>query len=112
MLFTSKEDLHEFVFGSCLFWHVRDVDDDKLCFNASIFFVPAALLSVFPQRKLRNFTMLLEWDKEKQLKELTMIVTGIRLFNKAINKEEQEIELHEVSTVHQCTVCSVANMLL
>ncbi|XP_056621039.1 cilia- and flagella-associated protein 206 [Triplophysa dalaica] len=42
----------------------------------------AALQSVFPQSELSTFMSLLKQDKEEQLQELTMIVSGIRLFNK------------------------------
>jgi len=42
----------------------------------------AALQSVFPQTELGTFMALSKLDKEKQLKELTSIVTGIRLFNR------------------------------
>ena len=38
--------------------------------------------SVFPQSELATFMSLTKADKEQQLSELTMIVTGIRLFNK------------------------------
>lgn len=47
---------------------------------------PAALQSVFPQTELGTFMALSKLDKEKQLKELTSIVTGIRLFNRACGK--------------------------
>ncbi|XP_037305966.2 cilia- and flagella-associated protein 206 [Pungitius pungitius] len=43
----------------------------------------AALQSVFPQAELGAFMVLLKRDKEQQLNELCMLVTGIRLFNKA-----------------------------
>ncbi|XP_026197987.1 cilia- and flagella-associated protein 206 [Anabas testudineus] len=56
----------------------------------------AALQSVFPQTELGAFMVLLKRDKEQQLKELTMIVTGIRLFNKASKKNEEETDLHEL----------------
>lgn len=65
--------------------------------------VPAALQSVFPQTELGSFMVLLKRDKEQQLNELTMIVTGIQLFNKASKKGEEETDLHELSTVHQPT---------
>ncbi|KAA0709045.1 Cilia- and flagella-associated protein 206 [Triplophysa tibetana] len=42
----------------------------------------AALQSVFPQSELSTFMSLLKQDKEEQLQELTLIVSGIRLFNK------------------------------
>ena len=46
----------------------------------------AALQSVFPQTELANFLSLSKRDKERQLIELTQIVTGIRLFNKECGK--------------------------
>ncbi|XP_044185959.1 cilia- and flagella-associated protein 206 [Thunnus albacares] len=55
----------------------------------------AALQSIFPPAELAAFMVLLKKDKEQQLNELTMIVTGIRLFNKASGKGE-EIDLHEL----------------
>lgn len=59
--------------------------------------VPAALQSVFPQAELGAFVMLLKRDKEQKLKELSMIVTGIQLFNKAGDKSPEETDLHELS---------------
>ncbi|XP_020487247.2 cilia- and flagella-associated protein 206 isoform X1 [Labrus bergylta] len=53
----------------------------------------AALQSVFPHTELGAFMVLLKKDKELQLKELTMTITGIRLFNKAGKKGEQETDL-------------------
>ena len=46
----------------------------------------AALQSVFPQTEFGTFMSLTKRDKERQLLELTMIVTGIRLFNKECGK--------------------------
>lgn len=79
-----------------------DNDDDILTvvFSSSAF-VPAALQSVFPQTELGSFMVLLKRDKEQQLRELTMIVTGIRLFNKANDKREEKTDLYNLSTVHQ-----------
>ncbi|XP_070705854.1 cilia- and flagella-associated protein 206 [Pempheris klunzingeri] len=56
----------------------------------------AALQSVFPQTELGAFMVLLKRDKEQQLSELTMIVTGIRLFNKASKKEGEDTDLQEL----------------
>ncbi|XP_034384136.1 cilia- and flagella-associated protein 206 [Cyclopterus lumpus] len=42
-----------------------------------------ALLCVFPQTELGAFVVLLKREKEQQLRELTMIVTGIRLLSRA-----------------------------
>ncbi|XP_034060450.1 cilia- and flagella-associated protein 206 isoform X2 [Gymnodraco acuticeps] len=55
-----------------------------------------ALQSVFPQTELGAFMVLLKRDKEQQLRELTMIVTGIRLFNKASKKGGEETDLQEL----------------
>nr|XP_048276520.1 cilia- and flagella-associated protein 206 [Myodes glareolus]XP_048276521.1 cilia- and flagella-associated protein 206 [Myodes glareolus]XP_048276522.1 cilia- and flagella-associated protein 206 [Myodes glareolus] len=60
----------------------------------------AALQSVFPQAELGTFLTLSKKDKECQLKELTMIVTGIRLFNRDCGKGGEGIDdlpaiLHE-----------------
>uniref|UniRef100_A0A3B4GDP0 Cilia- and flagella-associated protein 206 n=1 Tax=Pundamilia nyererei TaxID=303518 RepID=A0A3B4GDP0_9CICH len=56
----------------------------------------AVLQSVFPQAELGNFRVALKRDQEQQLKELTMIVTGIRLFNKANKRGEEEVDIHEL----------------
>ncbi|XP_072218830.1 cilia- and flagella-associated protein 206 [Leuresthes tenuis] len=58
----------------------------------------AALQSIFPQTELGAFMVLVKKDKELQLSELTMIVTGIRLFNKA-KKELMPSLLTEVLPV-------------
>lgn len=52
----------------------------------------AGLQSVFPQTELGTFMSLTKKDKEKQLQELTMIVTGIRLFNKECGKGGEGID--------------------
>uniref|UniRef100_A0A8C5QTM1 Cilia- and flagella-associated protein 206 n=1 Tax=Leptobrachium leishanense TaxID=445787 RepID=A0A8C5QTM1_9ANUR len=52
----------------------------------------AALQSVFPHTELGTFLSLLKKDKERQLRELTMIVTGIRLFNKDCEKGGEGID--------------------
>ncbi|PVD30240.1 hypothetical protein C0Q70_09502 [Pomacea canaliculata] len=52
----------------------------------------AALQSVFPQTELGSFMSLIKRDKERQLLELTMIVTGIRLFNKECGKGGEGID--------------------
>ncbi|XP_034447318.1 cilia- and flagella-associated protein 206 isoform X1 [Hippoglossus hippoglossus] len=56
----------------------------------------AALQSVFPPTELGTFMVLLKKEKEKQLNELTMIVTGIRIFNKASRKRGEETDLREL----------------
>lgn len=70
-----------------------------LTFDFSSSFAIAVLQSVFPQAELGNFRVALKRDQEQQLKELTMIVTGIRLFNKANKRGEEEVDIHELSTV-------------
>lgn len=57
-----------------------------------IFWITAALQSVFPQTELGTFMSLTKRDKERQLLELTMIVTGIRLFNKECGKGGEGID--------------------
>lgn len=52
----------------------------------------AALQSVFPQAELGTFMNLTKKDKERQLNELTLIVTGIRLFNKDCGKGGEGID--------------------
>ncbi|XP_019863709.1 PREDICTED: cilia- and flagella-associated protein 206-like, partial [Amphimedon queenslandica] len=52
----------------------------------------AALQSVFPQTELGTFMALTREDKEKQLKELSYIVTGIRLFNRDCGKGGEGID--------------------
>lgn len=52
----------------------------------------AALQSVFPQTELGTFMSMNKRDKERQLQELTMIVTGIRLFNKECGKGGEGID--------------------
>uniref|UniRef100_UPI00398F4DAE cilia- and flagella-associated protein 206 isoform X2 n=1 Tax=Pristiophorus japonicus TaxID=55135 RepID=UPI00398F4DAE len=52
----------------------------------------AALQSVFPQMELGTFLALTKKDKERQLSELSMIVTGIRLFNKNCKKGGEGID--------------------
>nr|BAB62940.1 hypothetical protein [Macaca fascicularis] len=54
--------------------------------------VTAALQSIFPQAELGTFLTLSKKDKERQLKELTMIVTGIRLFNRDCGKGGEGID--------------------
>ena len=52
----------------------------------------AALQSLFPKTELGTFMALSKLDKEKQLKELTSIVTGIRLFNRDCGKGGEGID--------------------
>ncbi|XP_061559998.1 cilia- and flagella-associated protein 206 isoform X2 [Phycodurus eques] len=68
----------------------------------------AALQSIFPSTDLGAFMVLVKREKEQQLSELTMTVTGIRLFNKA-SKKEQEINFSELMPVVLSEALSVTN---
>lgn len=46
----------------------------------------AALQSVFPQTEMSTFISLSKKDKEQQLKDLAVVVSGIRLYNKQCQK--------------------------
>lgn len=52
----------------------------------------AALESVFPMSELNSFINLPKHDKEAQLNGLTNLVTGIRLFNKHLEKGGDTID--------------------
>ncbi|EDV22731.1 uncharacterized protein TRIADDRAFT_50604 [Trichoplax adhaerens] len=52
----------------------------------------AALQSIFPQTELGPFLAMVKKDKERQLQELILIVTGIRLFNKDCGKGGEGID--------------------
>ncbi|NXA10316.1 CF206 protein, partial [Sapayoa aenigma] len=54
--------------------------------------VTAALQSVFPQTEMSTFISLNKKDKEQQLKDLAMLVTGIRLYNKECGKGGSSID--------------------
>ncbi|XP_067150120.1 cilia- and flagella-associated protein 206 [Apteryx mantelli] len=54
--------------------------------------VTAALQSVLPQTELATFISLSKKNKEQQLKTLTMLVTGIRLYNKERGKGGNSID--------------------
>lgn len=47
---------------------------------------------MFPQTELGTFMSMSKRDKERQIQELTMIVTGIRLFNKECGKGGEGID--------------------
>ena len=62
-------------------------------FNFVMFFqFSAALQSVFPQTELGTYMSLVKKDKERQLIELALIVTGIRLFNRDCGKGGEGID--------------------
>ncbi|XP_032041295.1 cilia- and flagella-associated protein 206 [Aythya fuligula] len=54
--------------------------------------VTAALQSIFPQTALGAFILLSKKEKEQQLKNLAMLVTGIRLFNRECGKGGKGID--------------------
>ncbi|KAK2527730.1 hypothetical protein Q9966_010179 [Columba livia] len=54
--------------------------------------VTAALQSVFPQTEMNTFISLSKKNKEQQLKNLAMLVTGIRLYNKECGKGGSSID--------------------
>ncbi|KFV38854.1 UPF0704 protein C6orf165, partial [Tyto alba] len=54
--------------------------------------VTAALQSVFPQTEMSTFISLSKKNKEQQLKNLAMLVTGIRLYNKECGKGGSNID--------------------
>ncbi|XP_029984140.1 cilia- and flagella-associated protein 206-like [Sphaeramia orbicularis] len=56
----------------------------------------AALQSVFPQTEMGAFMVLLKRDKEQQLRELSSIVTGIRLFNRVSRTPQKDLDLQEL----------------
>lgn len=60
--------------------------------NIEHWFSAAALQSVFPQTELGTFMALTKEDKEKQLKNLSNIVAGIRLFNRDCGKGGEGID--------------------
>lgn len=72
----------------------------------------AALQSVFPHTELGTFLSLAKRDKERQLKELTMIVTGIRLFNKDCGKGGEGIDDCKYSGDNIYCKCSVTLIFL
>ncbi|KAK0155649.1 Cilia- and flagella-associated protein 206 [Merluccius polli] len=61
----------------------------------------AALQSVFPQPELGTFLSLSRKDKEQQLVELTAVVTGIRLFNKFLNKGGEGVDDREFTLLYR-----------
>lgn len=56
----------------------------------------AALQSVLPASELGAFMALPKKDKELQLNELAMLVTGIRLFNRAGGRGQDEADLSQL----------------
>lgn len=60
--------------------------------------VAAALQSVLPASELGVFMALPKKDKELQLNELAMLVTGIRLFNRAGGRGQEEADLSQLGT--------------
>ncbi|XP_008493606.2 cilia- and flagella-associated protein 206 [Calypte anna] len=54
--------------------------------------VTAALQSIFPQTEMIAFISLTKKDKEEELKNFAMLVTGIRLYNKECSKGGSSID--------------------
>uniref|UniRef100_A0A673THY1 Cilia- and flagella-associated protein 206 n=1 Tax=Suricata suricatta TaxID=37032 RepID=A0A673THY1_SURSU len=121
MNYTSREEFlkeHHRIFESRLGSVTREITDNRACsrdeleslYRKIVSYVllrsglgsptdikvvreaTAALQSVFPQAELGTFLTLSKKDKERQLKELTMIVTGIRLFNRDCGKGGEGID--------------------
>ena len=68
--------------------YMKNDQSVRVCYS----YVVAALQSVFPQTELGTFMSLTKRDKERQLNELTLIVTGIRLFNRECGKGGEGID--------------------
>ena len=86
VLFSIRRKKKFTFLGRCYFSFLSALNTIKiLCFTA-------ALQSVFPQTELGTFMTLTKREKERQLTELTMIVTGIRLFNKECGKGGEGID--------------------
>ncbi|XP_077443397.1 cilia- and flagella-associated protein 206 isoform X2 [Stigmatopora argus] len=79
----------------------------QLYFDLSYTSKPA-LQSIFPSNELGPFMVLSKGEKEQQLSELTMTVTGIRLFNKS-TKKEQEMEITELIPAILCEALLVTS---
>ena len=75
-------------------WWISEqlIFDQSQCVSYTLTYVTAALQSVFPQTELGTFMSLTKRDKERQLNELTLIVTGIRLFNRECGKGGEGID--------------------
>ncbi|KAK2572230.1 Cilia- and flagella-associated protein 206 [Acropora cervicornis] len=92
MNYTSRADFleeHRRVLDQRLQPVVREITDSRARTRDEL---EAALQSVFPQTELGTFMSLTKRDKERQLSELTLIVTGIRLFNRECGKGGEGID--------------------
>lgn len=68
----------------------------------------AALESVFPHSELGSFMALVKRDKEQQLRDLKMLVTGVRLFNRASRTKDEKEDLipEELQDIlSECSLC-------
>ena len=74
--------------------------------------VAAALQSVFPQTELGRFMSLSKRDKERLLLELTMIVTGIRLYNKECGKGGEGIDDREYLIIISLSLVVIMTCIL
>uniref|UniRef100_A0A3Q2D7R3 Cilia- and flagella-associated protein 206 n=1 Tax=Cyprinodon variegatus TaxID=28743 RepID=A0A3Q2D7R3_CYPVA len=66
----------------------------------SVLETDAALESVLPLAELGAFLVLVKKDKEQELRELTMIVTGIRLFIEASKQDEELLGIQTLSMLN------------
>ncbi|XP_057209580.1 cilia- and flagella-associated protein 206 isoform X1 [Triplophysa rosa] len=86
----SREELHHLYTKIASYIIQRSNLGSNTDFN-TVRETTAALQSVFPPSELSTFMSLLKQDKEEQLKELTLIVSGIRLFNKSNSRGGEAI---------------------
>uniref|UniRef100_A0A3B3YJH1 Cilia- and flagella-associated protein 206 n=1 Tax=Poecilia mexicana TaxID=48701 RepID=A0A3B3YJH1_9TELE len=84
----SRDDFHTLYHQIITYILLRSAIGSPANFNC-VQDTNAALQSVLPLNDLGAFLVLLKKDKEQQLKELTMIVTGIRIFNEASKQKEE-----------------------
>uniref|UniRef100_A0A3B3X427 Cilia- and flagella-associated protein 206 n=1 Tax=Poecilia mexicana TaxID=48701 RepID=A0A3B3X427_9TELE len=91
----SRDDFHTLYHQIITYILLRSAIGSPANFNC-VQDTNAALQSVLPLNDLGAFLVLLKKDKEQQLKELTMIVTGIRIFNEASKQKEELLSLHKL----------------
>ncbi|XP_054900482.1 cilia- and flagella-associated protein 206 isoform X2 [Poeciliopsis prolifica] len=91
----SRDDFHTLYHQIITYILLRSAIGSPANFNC-VQDTNAALQSVLPLNDLGAFLVLLKKDKEQQLKELTMIVTGIRIFNEAGKQNEEVVSLYKL----------------
>nr|AAH94963.1 Zgc:109719 protein [Danio rerio] len=77
----SREDLKK-LYGTIVHYIIQSSNLSSSTDINTVRETTAALQSIFPPSQLGSFMSLLKSDKEQQLKENSLIVSGIRLFNK------------------------------